>query len=308
MCIVYYQFKMVIQNNVLESNAGFIVELLDRQYKGEWKADGDRLLKGEKVINGDYEILDSIKEITKADVTIFLNDTRVNTTVSNNGQRQIGTQAASNVSEKVLKEGAEYTGTADVLGRKYVTIYRPIKDASGKAIGMIFVGYPESYIKGIIKAPLILIVIISLATLVLGGAAFYLLTKRNIIKPIDKLNENLNAISDLNFKVTLDKRLLERTDEVGDMFSSLDKMMNTLKDMIKNLSDTSSNLFDEANNLTAVSQEMAASSEQVASSIEQVTSGAQEQSASIEEIMIVFDRLATAMDEVSNKLNSVKVK
>ncbi|GIW49357.1 MAG: methyl-accepting chemotaxis protein [Caloramator sp.] len=306
MCIVYLQFKNVIKNNVLESNSGFIVEFLDRQYEGDWKVDGDKLYKGDKLINEDYQILDDIKNITMADVTIFLNDIRINTTVTKDGQRQVGTKAAQNVVDKVLKEGSEYKGTADVLGKKYVTIYKPIKDSTGKAIGMIFIGYPESYVFGIIKTPMILIIIISLLVLLLGGTAFYLLVKRNVIKPIEKLNKNLNAVSDLDFKVTVDKKLLDRRDEVGDMFNSLNKMMNTLKEMVKKLSDSSSNLFEEANNLTAVSQEMAASSEQVASSVEQVASGANDQSRSIEDILLAFEKLSNAMDEAYAKLNSVK--
>ncbi|SHF30269.1 methyl-accepting chemotaxis protein [Caloramator proteoclasticus] len=306
MCIVYLQFKNVIQNNVLESNSDFIVELLDRQYAGDWRVEGEKLYKGDKIINEDYQMLDSIKNITKADVTIFLNDTRINTTVVKDGQRQVGTKAAQNVVDKVLKEGTNYNGTADVVGKKYVTIYKPIKDSTGKAIGMIFIGYPESYVFGIIKTPVILIIAISLLVLSLGATAFYLIIRRNVIKPIEKLNKNLNTISDLDFKVTVDKKLLYRRDEVGDMFNSLDKMMNTLKEMVKKLSDSSSNLFEEANSLTAVSQEMAASSEQVASSVEQVASGAQEQSTSIDEIMLAFEKLSNAMDEAYVKLNSVK--
>ncbi|CDF57368.1 methyl-accepting chemotaxis protein [Thermobrachium celere] len=306
MCIVYIQFKNVIQNNILDSNVGFVIELLDKQYTGEWKAEGDKLYKGDNIINEDYKILDDIKKITKADVTIFLNDTRISTTVSNNGQRQVGTKAAQNVVEKVLKQGSDYKGTADVLGIKYVTVYKPIKDSSDKIIGMIFIGYPESFVFGIIRTPMLLIIIISLVVLLLGCTGFYLLVNRNIIKPIEVLNKNLNSVSNLNFKVTVDKKMLERRDEVGEMFNSLNEMMSTLKGMVKKLSDSSSNLFDEANNLTAVSQEMAASSEQVASSVEQVASGAQEQSTSIEEIMFAFDKLSNAMDEVHNKLNSVK--
>jgi methyl-accepting chemotaxis protein len=306
MCIVYLQFKNVIQNNVLESNSDFIVELLDRQYAGDWRVEGEKLYKGDKIINEDYQMLDAIKNITKADVTIFLNDIRINTTVVKDDQRQVGTKAAQNVVDKVLKEGSSYKGTADVIGKKYVTIYKPIKDSTGKAIGMIFIGYPESYVFGIIKTPMILIIAISLLVLSLGGTVFYLIIRRNVIKPIEKLNKNLNAISDLNFKVTVDKKLLDRRDEVGDMFNSLDKMMNTLKEMVKKLSDSSLNLFEEANSLTAVSQEMAASSEQVASSVEQVASGAQEQSTSIDEIMFAFEKLSNVMDEAYVKLNSVK--
>ena len=40
----------------------------------------------------------------------------------------------------MLHDGEEYIGSATILGKDYVTAYRPIKDASGTTIGILFVG------------------------------------------------------------------------------------------------------------------------------------------------------------------------
>lgn len=307
MGIVFYQFNSVIEKNVLETNVDFAMELINKEFKGDWKVEGEKLYKGDKLINDEFSIVDSVKNITKADVTIFLNDTRINTTVEENGVRKVGTKAAENVIDKVIKKGEKYSGKADVVGVKYSTIYKPITDAQGKVIGMFFLGYPQSYILGIVNGALIYIIIASIILLALGIIGFNLLIKNNIIKPIDELNENLVLVSKFNFKNTnINEKLKNRKDEIGEMFNCLDNMINTLKDEVVKLSNSSISLFEESNSLSAVSEEMAASSEQVSASIQEVSNGAQNQANSIEDIQEAVDNLSSSIDNVYNKLNEVK--
>jgi hypothetical protein len=40
-----------------------------------------------------------------------------------------------------MHKGETYYGDASILGKPYVTGYEPIKDASGKVIGIYLVGY-----------------------------------------------------------------------------------------------------------------------------------------------------------------------
>ena len=43
----------------------------------------------------------------------------------------------------MLNNGKAYAGDAPLFGKTYVTLYEPIKDASGAVIGAYFVGYPK---------------------------------------------------------------------------------------------------------------------------------------------------------------------
>lgn len=40
-----------------------------------------------------------------------------------------------------INKGEAFYGEVDILGKPYVTGYDPIKDASGKVIGIWYVGY-----------------------------------------------------------------------------------------------------------------------------------------------------------------------
>ena len=79
------------------------------------------------------ELEDTCKASTGYDFTRFEGDTRASTSVVKaDGTRPIGTQAAAEVVEAVLKQGKRYTSeSTDVAGKEYCVAYTPIKDASG---------------------------------------------------------------------------------------------------------------------------------------------------------------------------------
>lgn len=88
-----------------------VVTLYDTVYEGDYHAveeDGAvYLMKGDHTINGNFAIIDSIKEKTGVDISIFYQDTRVITTIrSDGGERVTGTKANGTVVEDVLKAGS----------------------------------------------------------------------------------------------------------------------------------------------------------------------------------------------------------
>ena len=84
--------------------------------------------------------VDSIKEMTDCEVTIFLGDERVSTTVINaEKKRAVGTKADEKVSKQVLS-GTPYLGKAQVVGKSAITKYIPLYGSGSSPIGMAFVG------------------------------------------------------------------------------------------------------------------------------------------------------------------------
>lgn len=306
MSVVFYEVKILIKHNILESNINFAMEFIDNLYKGEWKAQGDKLYKGERIINGDYQLVDDIKRITNADITIFVDDLRISTTIEEDGVRQIGTKADQKVVDSVIKNGKNYSGTADVLGKKYITSYMPIKDASGKIIGMMFVGYPNSYIVNIIEKFILLIVSVSFVLLIVGCIGFSLLVSRDVVKPIKILNNDLIAVSELDLTVEASDKLMRRNDEIGKMFKCLDTMIHNLRNFTTSLSNGANYLHDESQRLSAISEEMAVSSEEVASKIDLVSNGAMEQTEDISEILGIVEELSNSIEGVYKQVCRVR--
>jgi methyl-accepting chemotaxis protein len=150
MIMVYVQVKKSSMEDISErlnsaSNLGYA--LLDKQYPGEWRVDGTNLYKGDCLINNDPIFVDLMKKYTGYPATIFLGDTRIATNVTKeDGNRAVGTKVSEIVSEKVLKGGANYEGEATILGNIYQAKYIPIKDQTGKVIGIWFIGVEKSAI------------------------------------------------------------------------------------------------------------------------------------------------------------------
>ena len=115
---------------------------------GTVKTEGISLYFGSTKINGNYEIVDAVKEKFGCVATFFVkkgdNFIRVSTNVQKEGNRAVGTQLdPQGPAIKVVSKGETYQGEADILGTKHVTIYEPIKDAQGAVAGIYFVGVPK---------------------------------------------------------------------------------------------------------------------------------------------------------------------
>ena len=100
----------------------------------------------DKMVNLDFALVDRFTESTKAVATLFVKKgddfVRVSTSVKNEkGERAIGTLLdRAHPGYKATMSGNSYTGLATLFGKQYVTQYDPIRDASGKVVGMGFVG------------------------------------------------------------------------------------------------------------------------------------------------------------------------
>ncbi|MDH7509623.1 MAG: Cache 3/Cache 2 fusion domain-containing protein [Methanolinea sp.] len=121
---------------------------------------GKLVLKGqgsrEYVVNDNFEIVDQIERMTGSKATIFQKTDgqaiRISTNVVGaDGKRAIGTPVSDAVYDAVIQKGQTYYGTADVVGKTYITAYEPIKSSSGEIIGILFVGVPEDSVYGGLK-------------------------------------------------------------------------------------------------------------------------------------------------------------
>jgi signal transduction histidine kinase/CheY-like chemotaxis protein len=97
------------------------------------------------VVNCNYDLtnneyVDIFKERTGCEATIFLNDVRISTTITDgSGRRIIGTHANEFIAQDVILNRKEYIGNLDIYGRMYGVCYTPLI-TGGRTIGMLFTG------------------------------------------------------------------------------------------------------------------------------------------------------------------------
>jgi methyl-accepting chemotaxis protein-2 (aspartate sensor receptor) len=104
------------------------------------------LKNGDTTLNMNFTIPDRFTALTGATATVFAASgedfIRVSTSVKKeNGDRAVGTKLDhAHAGYPLLREGKSYVGLATLFGKQYVTHYDPIKDATGKVIGVLYVG------------------------------------------------------------------------------------------------------------------------------------------------------------------------
>lgn len=103
---------------------------------------------GERKINNNYDVVDALRKAHNATATIFVKDGEEYVRVSTNvltaeGKRAVGTTLAHNAAYESIGKGAQFCGLIDVLGTAFDACYNPIKDSSGKTIGIFYVGHKK---------------------------------------------------------------------------------------------------------------------------------------------------------------------
>jgi methyl-accepting chemotaxis protein len=105
------------------------------------------LLLDGTALNNDFTEVDDFKKMTAGVATVFVRSgddfVRISTSLSKqDGSRAIGTALDHKhpAYEKLLA-GQEYVGRALLFDRLYMTQYTPVRDAGGKVIAVLFVGF-----------------------------------------------------------------------------------------------------------------------------------------------------------------------
>jgi PAS domain S-box-containing protein len=127
-----------------ESHIKTFWELLRAKGKDFRVVDG-KLLAGDYIINGNYELPDKVKEVFGGTATIFMGSVRVSTNVlKDDGSRAVGTLLEGPPYNAVFGKGESYRGEALILGVPYFTAYDPIRNGNGEVIGALYVGVKKS--------------------------------------------------------------------------------------------------------------------------------------------------------------------
>ena len=129
----------------LDSNMRILWDLIGTHGR-DFRIEGDRLMVGTHSLDGDLATVDRVKAAVGGVATIFRGDLRVATNIVRpDGQRAVGTRLAPGaVHDSIFKDNKPFRGPNVILGQPYFTAYDPIRDASGRVIGLTFVGIPEA--------------------------------------------------------------------------------------------------------------------------------------------------------------------
>lgn len=289
-----------------------LTEIVNNRYYGDWHLMNGILFKGGQQIDGVNEIADFLSNICGGKVTIFNGDTRVATTVKDAaGNRQVGTKASAAVIDNVITQGKFFVGKASVMGEDHYAAYQPLKDATGKTIGMLFVGVSVHEMDDIVDNLILSIALAVVVIVILCGLVSNYFIGR-MVGQVDSVVSAMKKISSGNLRI--EDLEIKTNDELGSLAANVNEMKIRLKNLLTKIAECSERVAGSSEELTAGTQQTNESINVVAQSMAVLTNGTAEQERTIEhleeKIRDMHERMedlrstATAMEQIA--LDSAK--
>ena len=228
-------------------------EIVNQRYYGDWHLENGILFKGGQQIDGVNEIADFLSNICNGKVTIFNGDTRVVTTVKDSaGNRQVGTKASETVIDNVITQGKFFVGKASVMGEDHYAAYQPLKDTTGKTIGMLFVGVSVHEMDDVIENLIMSIALAVIVIMILCILASNFFIGR-MVGQLDEVVGTMKKISGGNLRIA--DLEVKSNDELGVLSDNVNEMKIRLKNLLTKIALCSERVAASSEELTAGTQQ-----------------------------------------------------
>jgi methyl-accepting chemotaxis protein len=278
------------------------------------------------------EIVDHLKEMTGDEFTIFAGDTRINTTLVQDGKRVVGTTLDPKIADVVINKQQEYTGRANLFGKNFITAYYPIFAGDGKTItGVMYSGMDHTEIEKIFFKNIINISIIALILSIIDIFIIAAVLKKGLKTPIEKVVKAAKAIEtgEVNNEVLSMINDITSNDEIGMLARSMEGAVSSVQLMSNDISmfhnalisrdltmsidktrhggiygeimNIVENLFSELGNILKEIKVMADGiengSSHVSSASQSLAQGSTEQASATEELSSTIENIAVQISE-----------
>ena len=179
----------------------------------------------------DDNLLNKIKEMTSAEITIFLGNIRYATTI----QGQKGTKMSDKVKNLVIGQSKIYTDRIQINGANYFSEYRPIVDNENKCIGAYFAGFPTVKSDEFINQMILVAVLITVGLIVVTILFILFSIKCIVINPLKATEKVVIDLSN-GLLTTEDSKYIFNEDELGLFAMELTQAKHTLASYIEDIS------------------------------------------------------------------------
>ncbi len=219
------------------------------------------VLYGGRLINRNYKIVDEVKETVYQDMTykgkdigtttIFQRDLRISTNVeAPDGNRAIGTRVSEEVYDQVLARGKPWIARAFVVNDWYITAYEPIRNISGKIIGILYVGILEKEFVDLKKRTVWIFLSITLVGVIIAMVVSYILAS-SVTKPVRLLAAAVQQLAEGDFAQKVD---VKSRDEIGELGKTFNFMAFSIKERDEQLKQHTQHIVMKSERLAMIGQ------------------------------------------------------
>lgn len=235
------RFNKVMHEKVedeLKNIASSVAATYDTVFPGEYRYEtSDNIAfyyKGDEEITGNFTIIDSQKEATGAEISIFYKDVRMITTIKDSeGQRLIGSGVSTVVCKDVLEQKTPgFYDSVEIGNNTYCAYYMPLLTENGGCIGMIAVAKPAEVIKDLVFKAIAPIIAVTVIAMLVAGIISFRYAK-NLAVAIGNLQQALSNVAKGELSKEPHYTVMGRNDEISDMGRSVVAMQKSLHVLIE---------------------------------------------------------------------------
>ena len=203
------------------------------------------------------------------------------------------------ITDKLITPAVLAAGTRDTnqhrIGNYYTAVF-PIKDFSGKEIGVMAYAYDASEIYATITTLKIRILILCIALAFCILIPLFL-TVRAVTKQINLTTEMVKDIAEGDGNLTKRLEILKQ-DEIGELSEHFNTFLDKLQGLVRQIKVNSSSINSASTELSDVAAQMLDNSEETSGRSNMVATAAEEMSSNLNSV-------AAAMEESSTNINLV---
>lgn len=316
LALVYQQMsalsRVLIKETVQEKLNGDLkaMQVYVEKYHGILHLEQGALVDGKGIKLTDTTFLvDKIKEDLGIFATIFQIDgddfRRVSTNIiDDQGNRAVGTYLGkSHAAYSAVMEGRQFAGEATILGKPYITTYKPIFQKE-KIIGLLFIGASQKEALALANRyafnTLVYIVLLSVLAMTLTLFVFSIVNNSIINKPILKTVKKLHVIFDDEVLQLQEDLPVTTKDEIGEIAGSFNHALQKIRKLVGLVKNQSVVLKDIGQSLSSNMEVTASSINEINATIQSIKNQTLNQSASVEQA-------GATMKEISQGIETLNV-
>lgn len=286
--------------------ASYALEMtLDSLGSGDYHSDGTNLYKGNYNLNSNNQTIDDFKKKTNVDITVFWKKTRMVTSViDKDGKRVTGTAISDSVYDKVMQDGKYFSDNTDIEGTEYYGYYEALKNADGSSQAIIFTGMPSSDVKAIYKKRLVNTTVFMII-ITLMACALLAVVITFIVKAITKVIGHLDEVADgeLDFKIS--EKLLQRSDEIGNIARSVHTLIGGLASIVVNIHHSTGELAEFKDDFQKKFETINNSISNVNVAVDEIANGATSQADETQKVNSQINDMGDAITKTSQNVDSL---
>lgn len=193
----------------LQIVAASVNEIYTNLYEGDYSVDFvGKVRKGTTEINGNFKLVDALKEKTGFEVSMLFGNTRLITTVpKENGARATGIPTDKEIYKRIEAGETIFLKNYTLLGRDCYVYYDPLINSDGSIIGAIEVVKDSASINTMIQEQINRIAVFSAVFVIIVGLAVSILA-RGMVARMNRIGKFLQQLIEGRLDYVPDYKIL----------------------------------------------------------------------------------------------------